>query len=78
MRQKTLCCILTFHTTADAMATERLCRTGGLAGRLIPAPRELTADCGIAWCGPAESRPALLAVLEAAGVEPAAVRERLY
>lgn len=41
--------IVTFYTTAEAMATERVCRALGLAGRLISAPRNITADCGIAW-----------------------------
>ncbi len=78
MRQKQPSCILTFHTTADAMDTERVCRAAGLDGRLIPAPRDITADCGIAWCGPARTRPALLAALREAGIEPADCRERMY
>lgn len=78
MRQKQASCIVTFHTTADAMETERVCRAAGLPGRLIPAPRALTADCGIAWCGPAHTRPALEAALRKAGVEPAGLREQLY
>ena len=67
--------VLTFHTTAEAMAVERLCRKEGLAGRLISAPRRLTSDCGIAWCAPVESRTALLEALTAAGVEAAGVHE---
>lgn len=78
MRRRQASCIVTFHTTADAMETERVCRAAGLPGRLIPAPRNLTADCGIAWCGPAETRPALEAALRAAGVEAAGLREQLY
>ena len=78
MRQKQASCIVTFHTTADAMETERVCRAAGLAGRLIPAPRDITADCGIAWCGPAQTRPALEAALREADIEPAELRERLY
>ena len=46
MREKKLYLIITFHTTAAAIAMERLCRDKGLPGRLIPVPRELTADCG--------------------------------
>lgn len=78
MRVKQPSCIVSFHTTADAMATEQLCRARGLAGRLIPAPRELTADCGIAWCAPEALGPALRAALDAAGIEPAGWSERLY
>ena len=43
--------LITFHTTAGAMALEKRCRAAGLAGRLIPVPREITADCGLAWRG---------------------------
>ena len=78
MRRKEPSCIVTFHTTADAMATERICRELGLPGRLIPAPRNITADCGIAWCAPAESGLALRAALANAGIEAADFREQLY
>lgn len=78
MRQKQPSRIVTFHTTADAMETERICGALGLPGRLIPAPRDITADCGIAWCAPAEAGPALEAALREAGVEPADSRELLY
>ena len=46
MRPKTLKLVVTFHTTAAAMAMEALCKAQNLPGRLIPTPRELTADCG--------------------------------
>ena len=49
MRPKTQKLVITFHTTAAAMAMEKLCHEQGLPGRLIPVPRELTADCGMAW-----------------------------
>ena len=53
MREKKLYLVITFHTTAAAMAMERLCREQALPGRLIPVPREITADCGMAWrCEP--------------------------
>ena len=73
-KEKKLCLIITFHTTAEAMETEKLCRSQALPGRLIPAPRELTADCGIAWCAPPEVETALLAALAAAQVEIAGHR----
>ena len=72
MREKKLYLIITFHTTAAAIAMEKLCREKDLPGRLIPVPRELTADCGMAWRAGVEDRPTLEAVvgqekLEAAG-----------
>ena len=45
--------LITFAATTAAMAMERLCREQALPGRLIPVPREITADCGMAWrCEP--------------------------
>ena len=75
MRERTPRFVVTFHTTAEAMATERVCRERGLAGKLISAPRVLSADCGIAWSGPAATRAALEAALAAAGIEFAGVHE---
>ena len=72
MREKKLWLVITFHTTAAAIAMEKLCRARGLPGRLIPVPRELTADCGMAWRAGTEDRAALETMvaqekLEAAG-----------
>ena len=52
MRAKKKRLVITFPTTSAAMAMEKLCKEQGLPGRLIPTPRELTADCGMAWCAP--------------------------
>ena len=46
--------IVTFYTTTDAMAMERLCKEHGVAGRIIPLPGEISAHCGLAWCAPLE------------------------
>ena len=54
MRQKSLRCVITFHTTSQAIAAERVCKKSGIAGRLIPVPREITSGCGMAWSAPAE------------------------
>ena len=75
MREKKLYLVITFHTTAAAIAMERLCRTQGLPGRLIPVPRELTADCGMAWRAGVEDRAALEAVVEREKLEAAGFHE---
>ncbi len=36
MRKKELKIVVTFHTTADAMAMEKICKEKGIPGRLIP------------------------------------------
>ena len=74
-KTKTPCVVVTFHTTAEAMATEQLCRAHGLAGKLISAPRALSADCGIAWCGPMETRAALEAALASEKLDVAGIHE---
>lgn len=50
MRRKEPTLIITFHTTADAIAFEKACKETGRPGRMIPVPRELSAGCGLAWC----------------------------
>ena len=69
MREKQACLVITFHTTAAAMAMEKHCNQAGIPGKLIPIPRTLSADCGIAWrCGQ-ESRPEIEAIIKEAGLE---------
>ena len=54
MLQKKKWLLLTFYTTAGVMAMERTCGESGLPGRIVPVPRSITADCGLAWrCEPA-------------------------
>lgn len=50
MRKKEPKLIITFHTTAESIAMEKLCKEHGKAGRMIPVPREISAGCGLAWC----------------------------
>ncbi len=49
LRAKLPCLILTFYTTADAIAFEEYAKEKKLSGRLIPIPRELSAGCGMAF-----------------------------
>ena len=60
MKEEKKTAVFTFYTTAAAMAMEKLCRERGLPGRLAPTPRSVTADCGIAWLAPWESREELM------------------
>ncbi len=70
MRKKEPRLIFAFHTTADAMATESLCKEKGLPGRLVPVPREISAGCGIAWAAPPEAEEAIAEAMKAAGIVP--------
>lgn len=65
MRAKELRTVITFHTTAEAMAAERFCREQGIPGRLIPVPRQISAGCGLAWSAPAQESGLLRKRLEA-------------
>ena len=69
MRERKTWLVVTFHTTAAAIGMEKLCAARGLAGRLIPVPRALTADCGMAWRAGTEGRAALTALTKAEGLE---------
>lgn len=75
MREKSPRLIVTFHTTAGAIATEQLCRRLGLAGKLISVPRCITSDCGMAWSAPPELREHLETRLQEAGIKTAGFYE---
>ena len=49
MRAKETCYVIAFHTTADAIAFEKMAGEAGFPGRLIPLPRAISAGCGMSW-----------------------------
>ena len=49
MRVKKDFLVVSFPTTAAAMACESLCAEKGLPGRTIPVPSQISAGCGLAW-----------------------------
>lgn len=75
MRKKELKLVVTFHTTADAMAMEKTCLEQHVPGRLIPVPRSVSAGCGLAWCAPLEEREHLLEVMRGGDIEQEALHE---
>lgn len=60
--------VLTFPTTAAAMACEELCGRAGLPGRMIPVPGQISAGCGLAWKATPQDQDALVSALAEAGV----------
>lgn len=78
MRKKELKLIVTFHTTADAMAMEKACREDNIPGRLIPVPREISAGCGLAWCAQPDQRENVLLVMEKKGIEQENLHEIIF
>ena len=69
MRKKELKLVVTFHTTADAMAMEKICKAENVPGRLIPVPRAISAGCGLAWAAPLESVEQIWHVMQEKGIE---------
>ena len=75
MRKKELKLIVTFHTTADAMKMEKMCKEKEIAGRLIPVPRSISAGCGMSWCTVLTERDKISEVMKDAGIEAEALHE---
>lgn len=77
MRKKELRLIITFHTTADAMAMEQACRERGAAGRLIPVPRAISAGCGLAWSADLTYQTELKKIMYDFGIQEEDIHECL-
>ncbi|MBQ2204354.1 MAG: DUF3343 domain-containing protein [Lachnospiraceae bacterium] len=56
MLSKQLKLIVTFFTSSEAIATEKACKKAGIDGKLISAPRNITADCGISYAANIEDK----------------------
>ena len=68
MRRKKPTLIITFATTTQAMAMEKICMEHNLPGRIIPVPREITAGCGLSWKAKPEEQLLLTEKLTEAGM----------
>lgn len=75
MRKKELKLVITFHTTADAMAMEKACKEQNVPGRLIPVPRTISAGCGLAWCAGLDERDAIQGLMGMVGIEEEDIHE---
>lgn len=69
MRKKELKLVVTFHTTADAMAMEKACKENQVPGRIIPVPRAISAGCGLAWCAELDEKDQVAAMMKQAGIQ---------
>jgi len=77
MIKKTEKLVITFYTTTDAMAMERVCKETGAGGRLIPVPRAISAGCGLAWCADLSCEGALTALMLEKGITCQAIHRCL-
>lgn len=75
MRKKELKLVVTFHTTADAMAMEKECKKRGVPGRIIPVPREISAGCGLSWCADLSAREQIVDTMDVVGIEEEEIHE---
>ena len=75
MRKKELKLVVTFHTTADAMAMEKACKEQNVPGRIIPVPRAISAGCGLSWCADLEDREQIVSMMKETGIEEEAMHE---
>lgn len=67
-RVKTPRVVVTFASTADAMAMEAAAQDFGLPGRIIPVPSEISAGCGLSWRVEPSEKEALLAGMQQHGI----------
>jgi len=61
--------VVLFHTTTAALRAEKVARKAGLKVKLIPTPRQLSSDCGIALRFELDDCETINQLLEDAGVE---------
>ncbi len=77
IREKEPKVVVSFHTTMAAMAMEDYCRKHGIAGRLIPTPRQVSADCGMSWAAPISDKDDIMQIMTQADIEIASIDELL-
>ena len=56
LRSRHLRAVVAFDSTHEALECECVCKEQEIAGRLIPTPVAIKADCGLAWAMPTEAR----------------------
>jgi len=61
--------VVLFPSVSHCMRAESLVQAAGLRCKLIPVPRELSSDCGVALRFGWEERERIQALLDEAGLE---------
>lgn len=67
--------VILFHTTSSAMRAEKLLVKEGFAVKLIPTPRELSSDCGVALRFDWAQREPIKQIVHTTGVEIAGIHQ---
>ena len=65
-----------FHSIHRVLKAEKILKQAGVTFLLIPVPRQLTSDCGLALRFSPETKGALLEVLAKADLPPAEMFQR--
>lgn len=65
-----------FHSIHRVLKAEKLLKQAGVDFLLIPVPRQLTSDCGLALRFSAEVRSSLLTALAEANLSPIELHQR--
>ena len=65
-----------FHSIQRVLKAEKILKQASVDFLLIPVPRQLTSDCGLALRFPPESRSQLLEVLADKDLSPAELYQR--
>jgi len=61
--------VILFYTTSSVMKAEKLLLRGNYEVKLIPVPRELSSDCGIALRFNWDDKDRVVALLESEKIE---------
>ena len=67
--------VVLFHNSSSAIRAEALLKRAGIQSRLIPPPRELSSDCGVALRFAGENREEVVLILNEAKVDTAGIFE---
>jgi Putative Se/S carrier protein-like len=67
--------ILLFHTNSHAIRAEQVLARSGIEGKLMPVPRHLSSDCGVALRLPREKLDDALTRLQESNVDIATAHD---
>jgi hypothetical protein len=73
--ESTIYGVVLFHTNSSALRAEKILLKSGLTVKLVPTPRELSSDCGVALRFNWNDDPAVRARLIASNVEISSIHE---
>ena len=60
---------ISFHTSAEAMATEKKAKLNNINGKLVPLPRRISANCCMAYETDISSKDLIKRILEENDIE---------